>query len=219
MKEEIVIYDREWMLLWTVDRKQFIEEQKEEFMKCSGVTRAAWSIWVLMMDTAKRIRLVKRWNTSECSFVFDKAVWWHARPWESPDVTAMREVWEELWIKSVVASDENEFSTLLKKVDLNKVAVLQIIDHDKWLRAMINPKNEDDPPYERRFNATIFFAIYDWKFRLDNLEAVSHESIDLDRVIDMINSEPEKYTSWLQDLIAKYSWKMNQLFKVHFDLM
>lgn len=213
MSESIIVYNRSWEQIKFQERDNFTKEQKEYYFENWEVQYAAWSIWWFLWKRNWELRLVKRWKTRESSFLYDKTVWGHMNPWEHPHRTLRREVKEELWIKVKIARNKDEFEYFLNKIDLTKRAVMMIMDHDPWLWVEVDPKKPWDRSYEKRYNATIYYWIYEWEFIFDKNEAIEWENIVINKLNEAIENDSEKYTKSLVDMINRYKNRFLEIFK------
>ena len=211
MWESIIVFNKDGDQIGFQDRDIFALEQKKYFSEHWEVEFAAWSIGGFLLSRKGKIRLVKRWNTKESSFLYDKTVWWHMNPWENPHKTLRRELKEELGIKVKIAKNEDEFRHFSNTVDLTKRAVMMIMDHDKWLKVQVDPKNAWDLPYERRFNATIYCWIYEGDFSFDENEAIEWEDIWIEEVCETLTDNPKKYTKSLSDMMNRYKSRFKDI--------
>jgi hypothetical protein len=127
-EELIDVFDLDWNYIKTQNRKEFSEESKKDFSETWEVKHKVKSIWALLLNRDKDFLLVQRGDTYDSPWLIDKTVWGHISSWDLADETLVRELDEEIWVDWIVATNEEEFNSLLNTVDTTKIAVLLLLE-------------------------------------------------------------------------------------------
>jgi|SaaInlV_110m_DNA_1040235.scaffolds.fasta_scaffold11867_2 hypothetical protein len=199
-EELIDVFDLDWNYIKTQNRKEFSEESKKDFSETWEVKHKVKSIWALLLNRDKDFLLVQRGDTYDSPWLIDKTVWGHISSWDLADETLVRELDEEIWVDWIVATNEEEFNSLLNTVDTTKIAVLLLLE-EKDIIVNVEWKQ----PYKRIFDASIYMWVYDWEINsFPDGSALKSVKVSSDEVLDTIKHNKAKYTNSLTPLITEY---------------
>ncbi|MBF0185064.1 MAG: NUDIX domain-containing protein [Magnetococcales bacterium] len=203
--------DRNGCHVKTAERKALLAEMRDYSRRYGDAPWAVPVVHVILLDSSGMIRLVQRGDKEENPFMWDKAVGGHV-VWEDPALpreafvaNLRKEVAEEVGIEDLLlVADGFAFRQQLLSgcLDLQKTALLQLIDVDPW-QAGISRVRQGEPWLKRQYVAT-YFGIHDGPFRFLDGEAQAERRISKRDLMMDVLEQPWLYADGVRIFMQRY---------------
>lgn len=168
-------------------------------------------VHVILMTSQGQIRLVQRGEKPENPWMWDKAVGGHvvcedtSLPRQAFDDNARKEMREEIGVNEVfIANDNFHYRRLLQtnSFDLEKVAVIRMIDYDPWQGAVSRVR--DGAPWLKRHNVVVYAGLFDGQMRFVDGEARDHRLVNPHELMADILANPWHYADGARVFMQHY---------------
>ncbi|MBF0357340.1 MAG: NUDIX domain-containing protein [Magnetococcales bacterium] len=195
----------------TEERSSLFREIREYSRTHGDANLAVPVIHVILLNSSGKIRMVQRGDKQENPFLWDKAVGGHvitddrSLPRSAFDENAKKEIMEEVGIEHVVIADDDlhyHHLTQSSKLNLQKKAIIRMIDHDPWLGSKAMVKTGE--PWLKRSNVVVYAGLYDGEFKFMDGEAVDQRSVDKDELLSDIDKNPSLYADGVRIFMQRY---------------
>lgn len=202
MTEMIEVYDKEGNLVKAGEREDILNEIEKGSKEKQDVSLAVPIIYVILRNSEGKLYIVKRGSKPENPFMYDKSVEGHVKSGEDYDSAMQREVKEEIGAEVIIA-DMKDFHSKLRETDTKEYAVVRAVDFNPWMKSMRAVK--DGEPWEKRHRVMIYAGVYDGPVEFVDGEAEGLQLLEKGKLLEEMNSSPEKFTYDLAILMRDYS--------------
>lgn len=195
-----------------MDRKEFYEEQIEQFQKEGKPTRACDVVNIFIFNSEGELLIQKRSETKNHNpSMFDKTIGGHVVYGDTFDYTVMVETVQEIQTPSIVLKNETDFKkTLLLLSDYTET--ISIIKHNgteiNCLEKII--KGEKIAIANK---VHLYFGLYDGRTRPVDKEAQGVIYYKLENLKKEMKATPDIFTADLHFFIEKYEKEIEAFIK------
>ena len=195
MIELLDAYDQSGIFLKTAERKALLKEMKSESEQKGDCSFAVPCINLMLVDKNGDLYVVQRGDKPENPFLYDKTVGGHVSSGEGFDETLRRETAEEIGIDLII-SNPFDFHRQLKSVNLEKVALVKLIDYKIWLPSL--RVVQDGAAWTKRVQLAAYMGRYDGDLEFMDGEALSLKKMSREQLSEAIQQNPTAYTDDLK---------------------
>src|SRR3989338_4113825 len=199
--EYIEAYNHLGQLMKIKEKDRLLAEIKRYSKKHGDANLAVRVVHLFLMNMVGELYIVKRAKKDENPYLYDKTLGAHMKRGETYDIGLQRECLEELELDTTIVEPDN-YQWVTKKTNLQTIAVIKEIAFDPWYRSVRYVKNEE--PWVKRHRVKTYIGMYEGVLRFKDGEAIDVKMITLDNLKKELISNPNIYTTDLNDLVQRY---------------
>ncbi|MBF0589285.1 MAG: NUDIX domain-containing protein [Magnetococcales bacterium] len=213
MSEQLHATNAQGLYVKTDERAKLLAEIRSHARAHGEAPVAVPVVHIILTNSAGEIRMVQRGDKAENPYMWDKAVGGHVVTEDTTlsrqafDDNARKEAGEEIGIHDLlIAADPIDYRRKLQreKLDLNRQALLYLLDHDPW-QGTICISRDDGKPWLKRNNAAIYTGLYDGPFVFEDGEAVDQRAMSLERLATELQQSPWQYADGVRVFMQRYA--------------
>ncbi len=201
MVEYLNAYDISGELVKTAERSSLMHEIKQYSYLHNDAPLALPTVFMFLQNRLGELYIVQRGDKDEDPYMYDKTVGGHVAADETYRECLQRESQEEIGVEVIIAEEE-EYPGQVKRVDLNKYALVRAIGVDNWRKSV--RKERDGRSWVKRWREIIYAGRYNGPVRYNDGEAINCRLMSSTALGIALQKNPQYFTHDLRFLFEKY---------------
>jgi isopentenyldiphosphate isomerase len=202
IKEFLDIYSDEGEKIGQMEKKEFHEKLRKEFLEKGSASVRHKHVRLLLLNSKGRLILQRRskWKGDNAG-LWDKTIGGHVSTDEDYDLTMLKECSQELGIPSTIVS-EREFDGAVRSTNLHILAILKrvtYLDNFKSKRVDQDGKTWVEPGL-----SVFYVGYYDGPIQFVDGESCGLQLFSPAEINAEIRKDPDKFTDDIKYMLEKF---------------
>jgi len=209
MAELLDMYSDEGELIGEMEKQEFHEKQREEYLDKGVVSIKHKTVRLILMTSNGRLIMQRRskWKGDNAG-MWDKTIGGHVTKGDGLDLTMLKECAEELGIPATIVG-KSDFENSVATTDLHVLGILTKLSYlDSYKSSRMGP---DGKSWIEPTMTQFYVGYYDGAMRFIDKESCGIQVFSLKELKEELKENPAAFTDDIKYIVEKFNDKIKSI--------